>query len=211
VRSRGSRAAGLCTNFEHTTAFVRGRSIRPELILSAELAPPNRFRGVSSGERIRNNTGAERVRVMRYSATPLRPHIGHVVANPPYSTERRRDGCRVNVTLLKHEPMFVYHMPDSMYELQSTFERLFHEERNHRNITDLLAGKPEELVHKDLTKYEDVAEKMRIGYVWNGTVRAPPVLDDEGLARATENAPCQHKSTQKSRARQRICSHFRIL
>jgi hypothetical protein len=120
---------------------------------------------------------------MRYSATPLRPHIGHVVANPPYSTERRRDGCRVNVTLLKHEPMFVYHMPDSMYELQSTFERLFHEERNHRNITDLLAGKPEELVHKDLTKYEDVAEKMRIGYVWNGTVRAPPVLDDEGLAR----------------------------
>lgn len=80
----------------------------------------------------------------------------------------------VNVTLLKHEPMFVYHMPDSMYELQSTFERLFHEERNHRNITDLLAGKPEELVHKDLTKYEDVAEKMRIGYVWNGTIVDDP-------------------------------------
>jgi hypothetical protein len=61
---------------------------------------------------------------------------------------------RVNVTLLKHEPMFVYHMPDTMIELQSTFERLFHEERTYVNISDILNGTAEELIpskHKDLT------------------------------------------------------------
>lgn len=58
------------------------------------------------------------------------------------------------MTLLKHEPMFVYHMPDSMIELQSTFERLFHEEKTYVNITDILNGTAEELIppkHKDLT------------------------------------------------------------
>jgi len=50
--------------------------------------------------------------------------------------------------------MFVYHMPDSMIELQSTFERLFREERTYVNISHVLDGTAEQLIpshQKDLT------------------------------------------------------------
>ena len=70
----------------------------------------------------------------------------------------------MNVTLLKHEPMFVYHMPDSMIELQSTFERLFREERTYVNISHVLDGTAEELIpshQKDLTYVASLFVRVR--------------------------------------------------